>query len=130
MIYNAADYLPNGTIKEDAVPVIEWVSSSKVKVLENLLVAGKGYVLIEKDAPIYHKKAKPITFTVKDDGNTQTIIMQDEYIKPCSLTITKYDGDSNQTIGGVNTKTIIPCIIGLTSMGLGILFLLKKREVK
>lgn len=47
-IYNAADYLPNGTIKENAVPVIEWVSSSKVKVLENLLVAGKGYVLIEK----------------------------------------------------------------------------------
>mgnify|MGYP004685929861 FL=1 len=233
-IYNAADYLPNGTIKEDAVPVIEWVSSSKVKVLENLLVAGKGYVLIEKDAPIYHKKAKPITFTVKDDGNIQTIIMQDEYIKPCSLTITKYDGDSNKTLegvtfnlkfikadypestskpnydrtlkvdetkeyvtdkngkiiitnleqgtyeltetktvggrtllvdtieiklplekevdgvefldvavniknsytidiaqaGGVNTKTIIPCIIGLTSMGLGILFLLKKREAK
>lgn len=100
-IYNAADYLPNGTIKENAVPVIEWVSSSKVKVLENLLVAGKDYVLIEKDAPIYHKKAKPITFTVKDDGNIQTIIMQDEYIKPCSLTITKYDGDSNQTLSGV-----------------------------
>lgn len=27
--------------------------------------------------------------------------MQDEYIKPCSLTITKYDGDSNKTLEGV-----------------------------
>lgn len=40
-----------------------------------------------------------------------------------------YTIDIAQT-GGVNTKTIIPCIIGLTSMGLGILFLLKKREAK
>ena len=78
-IYNAAD-IEDGKPKDGASPVVKWTTEQgKKKTIENVLLAGKQYVLIEVKAPVDYAIADPITFTVNADSGEQQITMSDDY---------------------------------------------------
>ena len=59
-----------------------WVSGNRPHRIVAKLLAGETYTLIEESAPKGYKIAKPITFTVKMNGEPQRIIMRDALIDP------------------------------------------------
>ena len=60
--------------------VVKWTTEQgKKKTLENILLSGKQYVLIEVKAPVGYAIADPITFTVNADGGEQQVTMSDDY---------------------------------------------------
>ena len=97
-IYNAAD-IEDGKPKDGASPVAKWTTEQgKKKTIENILLAGKQYVLIEVKAPVDYAIADPITFTVNTDGGEQQVTMSDDYdTHPVSIRKKNLDG---QLIGG------------------------------
>lgn len=92
-----------GAPKKDAKPVAEWITEKGLtKVLENVLLAGRQYVLIEKKAPADYAIANPITFTVNAEEVAQRITMLDEYdTHPVPIQKKNQDG---VLIGGARLK--------------------------
>lgn len=97
-IYNAAD-IEDGKPKDGASPVVKWTTEQgKKKTLENVLLAGKQYVLVEVKAPVDYAIADPITFTINAGGGEQQVTMSDDYdTHPVSI---RKKNLNDQLIGG------------------------------
>lgn len=60
-----------------------WTTTNEAYYLEGVLIAGETYTLTEVSAAEGYMKAKPITFTVNNDGKEQVITMVDlKYARP------------------------------------------------
>lgn len=68
-------------IDKDGNVIDSWTSGRTEHTVDSsLLKAGESYTLKEVFAPKYYDIANSITFTVKDDGSVQTVVMYDEIV--------------------------------------------------
>lgn len=77
-IYKESDIVDEKPVS-GAKPVVQFTTTDKAETITNTLLAGQTYVLIEEAAPTGYAIAKPITFTVDSDKESQTVKMKDDY---------------------------------------------------
>lgn len=91
--------LPGASMKltdADGREVERWTSSDKPHVITGL-TAGESYTLHEDLAPLGYAVASSITFTVKDTGEVQKLVMKDELTK---VVLTKTDVTNGKPVLG------------------------------
>lgn len=77
-VYKESDIV-DGKPASGAKPVVQFTTTDKAETIINTLLAGQTYVLIEEAAPTGYAIAKPITFTVDSDKESQIVKMKDDY---------------------------------------------------
>ena len=85
-------------VDQDGTVVEKWTSDGSKHVILAKLAAGKSYQLVEVSAPKGYEIADPITFTVKEDGTADPVVMKDAMIpsENASVSVTKqlvYNGE-------------------------------------
>ena len=85
-------------VDEDGQTVDEWKTDGTVHEIVGKLAAGGTYQLIEVSAPEGYEIAEPITFTVKEDGTADPVVMKDamKASEKASIQVTKkltYNGE-------------------------------------
>lgn len=99
-LYDSADVV-GGKVVDGAVPLFTWVSSAEEAYqLEDELLAGQSYTLVETEAPFGYLLAEPVTFMVQEQESLQTITMVDAF-QTSSVTIEKLDTDGTTPLPGV-----------------------------
>ena len=84
--------------------VDSWTSKEgKTHKIEGKLIAGETYTLHEEQAPNGYVIASDITFTVREDGTVQTVVMKDDTTK---VRISKTDITGDKEIGGAKLVVI------------------------
>jgi hypothetical protein len=82
----------------DGESVAQWISGNEPKIMENILVAGEKYVLIEKKPAPGYAYAEPVPFTVSKGTSTDRIFMED---KPTVVEIGTALGSPGSYLSGV-----------------------------
>ena len=96
-----SDDVVDGEPAEGSTPIAQWTSSdSEAYILENELLAGREYVLMETEAPFGYTLAEPVVFTLQDSSETQTIRMTNAF-QTSSILLQKYDSDRLTPLEGV-----------------------------
>ena len=103
-LYDAED-VKDGVPVDGAKPLYTWESDGKPYDLTDVLLAGESYTLIETKAPAGYLIADPITFTVEETTDTQTISMIDAF-RTSSLTLRKLD-DKDKPLEGVTFELTV-----------------------
>jgi uncharacterized surface anchored protein len=81
--------------------VESWTTSSEPFVVEGVLLPNEKYTLSEISVPKGYATAEPLEFTVNGNGETQTIIMNDE---PIIVSITKTDITGEKEVEGAQLQ--------------------------
>lgn len=79
-----------------------WISEETTHKVDGLIV-GQKYILSEKTAPDGYSKAKDVEFTVKDDGETQTVEMKDVRTR---IEVKKLASDTKKLLEGCKLQII------------------------
>lgn len=79
-----------------------WISEETPHKVDGLIV-GQKYILSEKTAPDGYSKAKDVEFTVKDDGETQTVEMKDVRTR---IEVKKLASDTKKLLEGCKLQII------------------------
>ena len=100
-IYKAEDVNADGSVKDGAVAVEQWLSDGTPHYMTKM-PAGN-YVLIEVVAPDGYIKAENVPFTVNAVGEIQTVEMKDDYTK---VSFIKIDTDTDKPVVGAKFDLI------------------------
>ena len=99
--------------------VKRWTTTDKAYRLDGVLAVGKTYTLTEISAAEDYMKAEPVTFTVRDTNEVQTVTMIDK----------KYAHPDLPVTGGNGLIPFIFAVIGISAFaGAFIVFVIKKKR--
>ena len=103
-VYKASDINEDGTVKENAEKVTEFVSDGGANDISEKLIRGEAYVLVETSAPEGYAFTNNIPFTLNEDG---TVTVDDKELQTEDGTILVKDAlIGEQKVSLAATKTL------------------------
>ena len=103
-VYKASDINEDGTVKENAEKVTEFVSDGGANDISEKLIRGEAYVLVETSAPEGYAFTNNIPFTLNEDG---TVTVDDKELQAEDGTILVKDAlIGEQKVPLTATKTL------------------------
>lgn len=103
-VYKASDINEDGTVKENAEKVTEFVSNGGANDISEKLIRGEQYVLVETSAPEGYAFTNNIPFTLNEDG---TVTVDDKELQAEDGTILVKDAlIGEQKVPLTATKTL------------------------